>query len=251
MHVNRRESGLTIGATLWTLSIMGVVTYMVMTIALAMDLRLRRQALAYEAAVIINALRAYQSDTAAALSSYTTAVEVGWPDAANPSPCEGALTELATQGYLMDRYQISSVSAAEPRVRWEASCADPQRFVLSLSSFGDVDICGATDLAGRCPDAGLAVLLAAVTGGEAIPDPAATGNRMIQWEIYRGAEHLALQRLGEELLWRDLRAGLNAGIQLPTTALDGVQFGRGGITNSPFALAQLMRGPHPRRGTPL
>ena len=264
------QSGLTLGATLWSLTVAGFITYVLVAVAVAMDQRLRRQALAYEAAVIVNAVRAFQSDNAAALSGYATAGEVGWPDAANATvPCQEAITALAAASYLMGRYDVPGAtswpSAADPRLRWYADCStDPQRFTLQLSSFGEDAVCSAdpSQLATSCPDGPLALLIAAVTGGETIQEGDATfpgpntafttTNRYVRWDIWRGAEHLALQRLGRELLWRNYDAGVAADVLLSISATSGIRFGgwNGFQADTPPDLARWIMGPNPGALTP-
>ena len=269
------ERGSVLSAALFMLVIAGGLIYVAAITLNAMDLRMRRKALVDESVVILNAIRVHQSDNAAALSTFNTVVDVGWPDAANN--CASALNTLVTTGRLSPSILSAGRSLADPRLRWVTSCAGAVgQFQLQLTSFGDDPICSASpgDLIAACPEAGLALLVAAVTGGEARfenafrGDPAGDGpsaafatpadnlprlgylaNRYVHWDVARGAAGAALQRLGEQLVWQNYGTGRSAGVAFPISARDGLRLGNfTGMT--PPQLAARIMGPNPGITTP-
>ena len=269
------EQGSVLSAALFMLVIAGGLIYVAAVTLNAMDLRMRRKALVDETVVILNSIRVHQSDNAAALSTFNTVVDVGWPDAVNL--CAGALNTLVGTGRLSPSGLSAGRSIADPRLRWVTSCTGAVgQFQLQLTSFGDDPICSARpgDLIAACPEAGLALLVAAVTGGEArfenatsgdpagdgpnaafatpadnLPRPTYLANRYVHWDVARGAAAAALQRLGEQLVWQNYATGRTAGVSFPVSARDGVRLGNfTGMT--PPGLAQRIMGPNPGIATP-
>lgn len=257
--------GFAVAPVLWALAILGVITFTLASLLAAEERRQQRRALLNETLMLLNAVRVYQSDFAAALSSYNTLAEVGWPDAANR--CADALTVLANAGYIAPsaHYTATTASLADGRVRWTTSCGpDVGRFSLQLSSFGNDPVCSAApaQLAAACPEEDVAFLLAARSGGEArledVTDPLldgpsatfTTNNRYVHWAIYRGAAHAALQRALAEVLWQNYTGGTSAGIPFPISARSGLRLGPTPRL-SPEVFASYLMGANPGITTPL
>ena len=242
----------------------GAAVWVLASAFLAAEGRLMRLALVNEAQTIINALRNHQADHAEALSSFADAAEAGWPDGVNN--CAGGLAELSRLGYLapVNAYgTVPAVSRADARLRWHLRC-DGDAVTIELSSFGADWVCSddPENVAAPCPEADLAVLVAAATGGAPYTedDPGTAGasandgpakaftsnNRFVRWSVFRGASYPALQRLGSRLLWRDFASGQTAGVPLPTSALSGIRLGPAegpDTVEYPPGLAHQIQGP--------
>ena len=220
----------------------------------------KERALVDEAHNLLNAVRAYQSDHAAPLSEYNDAAEVGWPgtkledlSATPPQPldtdCADALNILAggagpaDPNYISTQYQDSQrgrQSLVFPGLSWVASC-DGEQFRLRLTSFGDAEICTprAEEQSGECPRVVIAQNLAGATGGAVLPEntgvtgdggpgelfDGAMQNSYVDWTVWRGAAYPALNRLAEQLVWKDYNRGAEFSIPQSTTAFSGIRLG--------------------------
>lgn len=238
---------------LWGLALATSITYASLVGVGISREEIRIRALVSEAHELTEAIRAWQADHAAPLSTYTGATEVGWPDA-EPDPvdltdyaCRDALAVLAgdTDGdgvanagepnYISTAFVGSTRSLSDPRLRWVTRCTGfgGQQFLLQLSSFGPDPACSAAPgaLAQECPGMDVARVLAGSTGGQVVaegtgtPAPFASGNTFVDWTIWRGAAYPALNRLGEMLVWRDYNEARTFGLDNSTVASSGIQLG--------------------------
>ncbi len=247
------EKGAFDSTALWGLALVTGITYAsLIGVGISRE-EIRTRALISEAHDLLEGVRAWQADHAAPLSTYSGAVEVGWPDAEpDPAdltdfPCREALAVMAGDtdadgttnpgepNYISAGFVGSARSLSDPRLRWVTRCTGirGQQFSLRLTSFGADPACSASPgvLAQECPGVDIAQVLAGSTGGQVLlegtgtPSSFATGNRYVDWTVWRGAAYPALNRLGEMLVWRDYNEARSFGLDNSTVASSGIQLG--------------------------
>ena len=247
------EKGAFDSTALWGLALATGITYAsLIGVGISRE-EIRTRALISEAHDLLESVRAWQADHAAPLSTYSGAVEVGWPDAEpDPAdltdfPCRDALTVMAGDtdadgtanpgepNYISAGFVGSARSLSDSRLRWVTRCTGigGQQFSLQLTSFGADPACSAAPgvLAQECPGVDIAQVLAGSTGGQVLlegtgtPSSFAAGNRYVDWTVWRGAAYPALNRLGEMLVWRDYNEARSFGLDNSTVASSGIQLG--------------------------
>ena len=247
------EKGAFDSTALWGLALATGITYAsLIGVGISRE-EIRTRALISEAHDLLESVRAWQADHAAPLSTYSGAVEVGWPDAEpDPAdltdfPCRDALAVMAGDtdadgtanagepNYISAGFVGSARSLSDSRLRWVTRCTGigGQQFSLQLTSFGADPACSASPgvLAQECPGVDIAQVLAGSTGGQVLlegtgtPSSFAAGNRYVDWTVWRGAAYPALNRLGEMLVWRDYNEARSFGLDNSTVASSGIQLG--------------------------
>ncbi len=247
------EKGAFDSTALWGLALATGITYAsLIGVGISRE-EIRTRALISEAHDLLEGVRAWQADHAAPLSTYSGAVEVGWPDAEpDPGdltdfPCRDALAVMAGDtdadgtanpgepNYISAGFVGSTRSLSDPRLRWVTRCIGigGQQLSLQLTSFGADPACSASPgvLAQECPGVDIAQVLAGSTGGQVrlegtgTPSSFAAGNRYVDWSVWRGAAYPALNRLGEMLVWRDYNEARSFGLDNSTVAYSGIQLG--------------------------
>ena len=247
------EKGAFDSTALWGLALATGITYAsLIGVGISRE-EIRTRALISEAHDLLESVRAWQADHAAPLSTYSGAVEVGWPDAEpdpvdlTDFPCRDALAVMAGDtdadgtanpgepNYISAGFVGSARSLSDPRLRWVTRCTGigGQQFSLQLTSFGADPACSASPgvLAQECPGVDIAQILAGSTGGQVLlegtgtPSSFAAGNRYVDWTVWRGAAYPALNRLGEMLVWRDYNEARSFGLDNSTVASSGIQLG--------------------------
>ena len=161
--------------------------------------------------------------------------------------------------FLPEGHAQSSRSLADPRLRWLTSCSAPridpsdptraindggQVFRLFLTSFGEDPACydNPNSLVMECPDADLAYMLAAATGGQVkqegagtpgtpigtldSPSPYARNNVYIEWPIFRGAAWPTINNVLDKAILKEYTDSTeNLQIEKPTSAFSGIRLG--------------------------